>query len=451
MSRLLLLLALAVAALASAASTAGAASPRLTELASAEFPEQSYGLTLPAKRTITKKDVRVTENGEQVSGLTIRRSASEYVISYRSLAGPDEEVTVNVRVNGFERALVSGYRTPALAVPPVVPPYEPESSANIVGSTWVMILVSFLTTALGGLAIVLFVLPRRSTLRGRIGAFVSLAQPAALEQRRQRRDNRARLAAPDPHRPPATSRWGRLEEALEISRIDISATSLVVWTALGTVAMAWLLPTVSGLGASALLAFAVPLAVRAVVKMRLGRVRRKFADQLPDNLEVLASGLRAGHSLIGALSLVVADAPEPSKTEFSRVIGDEQLGIPLDSALVVVVGRMDSRDLDQVALVARLQRESGANSTEVLDRVVESIRDRQAVRRLVRTLTAQGRLSGGVLVALPIFMLIVLVLINREYITPLFTEPLGRVMLITCMAMIGLGWLAIRRIIDIKV
>jgi tight adherence protein B len=101
---------------------------------------------------------------------------------------------------------------------------------------------------------------------------------------------------------------------------------------------------------------------------------------------------------VGALSVVVTDAPEPSKSEFTRVVADEQLGVNLEDALAVVVHRMDSRDLDQVALVARLQRETGASSAEVLERVVDNVRDRQDVRRLVRTLTAQGRLSGIVLV-----------------------------------------------------
>jgi tight adherence protein B len=154
---------------------------------------------------------------------------------------------------------------------------------------------------------------------------------------------------------------------------------------------------------------------------------------------------------VGALTVVVTDAPEPSKAEFTRVVADEQLGVNLEDALAVVVHRMDNRDLDQVALVARLQRETGASSAEVLERVVENVRDRQDVRRLVRTLTAQGRLSGMVLVGLPIFMLLYMLLFNRDYVKPLFTETLGKGMLIVALFMIFLGWMAIRRIINIKV
>jgi tight adherence protein B len=186
-------------------------------------------------------------------------------------------------------------------------------------------------------------------------------------------------------------------------------------------------------------------------KARLSRRRRRFGGQLPDNLEVLASALRAGHSLVGALAVVVTDAPEPSRAEFQRVVADEQLGIQLEEALGVVVRRMDNRDLDQVALVARLQRETGASSAEVLERVVENVRDRQDVRRLVRTLTAQGRLSGFVLVGLPVFMLLFMTFFNRTYVMPLFTETLGRAMLLVALVMMLLGAAAIRKIIDIKV
>src|SRR5256886_16504851 len=163
----------------------------------------------------------------------------------------------------------------------------------------------------------------------------------------------------------------------------------------------WLLGTVvtAFLG---LLGLAVPLVVRGLILYRIEKKRRLFGDQLPDNLDVVASGLRAGHSLVGGLSLVVKDAAEPSRTEFQRVIADEQLGVPLEDALSVVAQRMKSREVEQVALVSSLQRETGSNSAEVLDRVIENIRERQGLRRLVRTLTAQGRMARWVVSLLPL-------------------------------------------------
>ena len=373
--------------------------------------------------------------------------ANEYFVHYRSLAGPGEEVHVKAAVEGLAPA-ESGYRTPAL--PGVAAQsFEQTLSERIAMSTGLMIFIAFLVAMLVALALVAFIAPRRSTLRARIGAFVSLAQ--AQREQRQRPRTPTRVAPPHDLGHDKQGRWDRWKEELEIAGIGLSATSLAIWTVVGTVLAAMLLYVVTGFALAPIFALLVPLGVRGYVKTKLERKRRRFADQLPDNLEVLASALRAGHSLVGALSVVVTDAPEPSQSELTRVVADEQLGINLEDSLAVVVHRMDNRDLDQVALVARLQRETGASSAEVIQRVVENVRDRQDVRRLVRTLTAQGRLSGMVLVGLPVFMLLFMLLFNRSYVTPLFTETLGRGMLIVALMMMILGWVAIRKIIDIKV
>src|SRR5205814_2429226 len=177
-------------------------------------------------------------------------------------------------------------------------------------------------------------------------------------------------------------------------------------------------------------AVVIPFGVRSLLKRKLARQRKLFAEQLPDNLQVLASALRAGHSFIGALSVVVNDAPEPARTEFSRVVADEQLGVPIEDALRVVVERMDNRELEQVALVAALQRETGGNTAEVLDRVTDTIRERFELRRTVNTLTAQGRMSRWVLTLLPIGLLVIITLINPGYINIMYSSVAGRILLV---------------------
>jgi tight adherence protein B len=148
---------------------------------------------------------------------------------------------------------------------------------------------------------------------------------------------------------------------------------------------------------------------------------------------------------------VVEDSPEPAKSEFRRVIADEQLGVPLQDAIEVVAVRMDSTDLRQVGLVAALQHETGGNTAEVLDRVAETVRERFELRRLVRTLTAQGRLSRWILTGLPVFLLLIISLLNPDYISPLYTHTGGRLLLIVAAVMVTSGSLVIRRIINIKV
>ena len=130
-------------------------------------------------------------------------------------------------------------------------------------------------------------------------------------------------------------------------------------------------------------------------------MRATFDEQLPDNLDVLAGAMRTGHSVMGALAVMVESADEPSKSEFRRVLQDEQLGVPLDDALMVMARRMESYDAEQVAMVMRLQREAGGNTAEVLDRVAETIRGRMELRRLVQVLTAQARISRWILTSLP--------------------------------------------------
>jgi tight adherence protein B len=213
----------------------------------------------------------------------------------------------------------------------------------------------------------------------------------------------------------------------------------------------WLLTAVVGTPLFAVVGLVVPFAVRAAVLRKLNKKRAAFAEQLPDNLQVLASALRAGHSFVGALSVVVDDAPEPSRGEFRRVIADEQLGISLEDSLMVVVRRMDNSDLSQIALVAALQQETGGNTAEVLDRVTDTIRGRFELRRLVRTLTAQGRMSRWVVSGIPVVLVLLITSINPNYMAPLFNEPTGRLLLGFAAVMVVAGSLVIKKIVDIKV
>jgi tight adherence protein B len=166
---------------------------------------------------------------------------------------------------------------------------------------------------------------------------------------------------------------------------------------------------------------------------------------------VLASAIRAGHSFVGALSVVVNDAPEPARSEFQRVVADEQLGRPLDEALEVVVERMRNQDLAQVALVAALQRETGGSTAEVLERVVETVRDRQELRRLVRTLTAAGRMSRWVVSFLPLVLVVAIWILSPSYLDPLFSHTSGRILFVFATVLVITGSMVIKRIVDIKV
>jgi tight adherence protein B len=182
---------------------------------------------------------------------------------------------------------------------------------------------------------------------------------------------------------------------------------------------------------------------RWIVARRVRKMRRAFEEQLADNLDVLAGAMRTGHSTMGALSVMVDSAIEPSTTEFRRVLQDEQLGVPLDDALMVMARRMESYDAEQIALVMRLQREAGGNTAEVLDRVAEVIRGRMELRRLVDVLTAQARISRWILTGLPLFVLFALAFTGGDYLDPMINTLVGKIALVfgAILVLIGSFWI----------
>ena len=195
----------------------------------------------------------------------------------------------------------------------------------------------------------------------------------------------------------------------------------------------------------------VPFVTRYIVKSRVKKKRKAFAESLPDNLDVLAGALRAGHSLVGAMNVMLEGANEPFKSEFRRVLQDEQLGVPLDEALMVMSRRMENPDVEQVSIVTRLQREAGGNTAEVLDRVVDNIRGRMELQRLVQVLTAQGRIARYILTAIPVFLLAFFLLVNAPWLEPLWETTLGNIAMVMWVIMLVGGWFAIKKIVEIEV
>jgi tight adherence protein B len=244
--------------------------------------------------------------------------------------------------------------------------------------------------------------------------------------------------------------WARLEQDLEIARLDWTARKVAFTTAGASLVLAMVLAPVS-LVLALFGLVAPPIAAHTIVRFKLRALRDEFADQLPDALQVLASALRVGHSFSGALDVVVQNTREPARSELKRVVQDDQLGVPPEVAIRKMVDRMRNRDLEQVALLAELQRTAGGNSAEVLDTVVETIRQRGELRRLVRALTAQGRMARWILTALPIGLTVFMWFMHPDIMSTFFTSGLGQVALLIAVAMVALGSLIIQRIVDIDV
>jgi len=240
----------------------------------------------------------------------------------------------------------------------------------------------------------------------------------------------------------------RLKQAdLEIrvgTFILISIVLFVVGATLGYF-LHWPMP-VSFL-AGFLLSILPTLVVNIKRNLRFSRFLRNF----PEALEMFARSLRAGHSFIGAIQLVAQEMPKPVGPEFQKVFDEQNLGIPLKQALLGMAERIDLLDLKFFITAILIQRETGGNLAEIIDKISYVIRERFRVQGQLKIFTAQARLTGIILAVVPIAIALLLWIVNPSYMRPLFFEPTGRVLLVIAAAMQFAGMLVIRRIIRIKI
>jgi tight adherence protein B len=178
---------------------------------------------------------------------------------------------------------------------------------------------------------------------------------------------------------------------------------------------------------------------------------KKFAAQLPEALELVARALRAGHSLAAGFNLVGHEMSAPIATEFSRTFEEQNLGTPMEEALGKMTERIPNLDLKFFATAVILQRQTGGDLAEILDKIGRLIRERFKIWGQVQALTGEGRLSGIVLLALPPLLFVTVYRMNPDYLMLLFTDDLGKKMLIGGIVMQLLGAVVIRKIVNIRV
>jgi tight adherence protein B len=188
-----------------------------------------------------------------------------------------------------------------------------------------------------------------------------------------------------------------------------------------------------------------------VLRFLASRRAKKFESQLPDVLTLVASSLSTGFSLPQALDAVAKDSPEPSAKEFSRALAETRIGADVADALDHMSDRMDSDNMRWTAMAIRIQREVGGNLAETLKTTAKTLREREELRRHVKALSAEGKLSAYILVALPIGIFLYTMKTNREYIELLWTKPLGLVMLATGCVFIGVGIFWMRKTVEVEV
>ena len=185
--------------------------------------------------------------------------------------------------------------------------------------------------------------------------------------------------------------------------------------------------------------------------MAIARRTTRLQGQLADVVNILASSLRAGHSFFQALDMVSKEIGEPAGPEFQRVVAEIRLGRPVDQALNAMAERVGSEDFKWAVLAVNVQREVGGNLAEILDTVAETVRERATLRRQMKVLSAEGRLSLKILAALPFVVALYVAKVNPSYINLLFSTRLGWLMVGTGAALMLAGILWARKIVSIHV
>jgi tight adherence protein B len=188
-----------------------------------------------------------------------------------------------------------------------------------------------------------------------------------------------------------------------------------------------------------------------VLRFKRSHRLKAFNAALPDAIDLMARALRAGHAMGSAIEMVADQMPEPLAFEFVQVYQQQRLGLQFRDALLQMGARVPSRDLQFLITAILVQKETGGDLTEILDRAAYVIRERIRIEGEVRTHTAQGRLTGWILGLLPIIMLTLINIVSPGYSTVLFHDPVGRELLYAGGACILVGAFIIRKIVDVQV
>jgi len=244
----------------------------------------------------------------------------------------------------------------------------------------------------------------------------------------------------------------RTEAALERANLPLRAgEALFFYAAVVVVATMLVLVLSESVFLGLIVGLFAALIPVATVSFLAGRRRRQFMALLPDTLSLLAGTLRAGYSLMQGVEAVSQEVAEPMGLELRRVVTEARLGRPLEEALDGVAERMASPDFAWAVMAIRIQREVGGNLSELLLTVAETMIQRERLRRDVAALTAEGRMSAYILIALPVGLGAVMFVMNKEYTSKLLNTTVGNVMLGVAVLSAGIGYLWMRKIINIRI
>ncbi|HEX5105816.1 MAG TPA: type II secretion system F family protein [Pirellulaceae bacterium] len=319
--------------------------------------------------------------------------------------------------------------------------------------TILIIAASFIGVAclVGGVASLMFRGESATAMEERLDVLTGAAAPSAAKKQAETK----LLASPLNDVPSVLEefvlKFFNLRAFLQQADTHLSPTKFIIISVGLAVGTTFVLPLARiplALAPVGVLAGIIPFAYLYLKrKRRLGR----FAKQLPESLELISRALRAGHSLASGFKLVADEQDYPINVEFERCYESQNLGVPLEEAIEQMTERVPNLDLRFFATAVILQRQTGGDLAEILDKIGHLVRERFRIWGQIQALTGEGRLSGVVLLALPPVLFVVMWRLNPDYCMALFTDPMGHQMLAGAIVMQIIGALVIRKIVNIKV
>ncbi|MDD2215664.1 MAG: type II secretion system F family protein [Eubacteriales bacterium] len=243
----------------------------------------------------------------------------------------------------------------------------------------------------------------------------------------------------------------RLEDQLYLAGIALRAEEyLAIWvlaiTAIPSLLLLFHRSLIVCLGFAILGLFIPPLILTIYTKKR----RSLFHSQLADALTVMCNSLQTGFSLQASLKSIADEMPDPIGKEFSGMVGEIQLGMPLEESLARMVRRTECEDLELLAATISIQRQTGGNLSEIMDTISHTIKERIGIANEIKLLTTTGRTSGYVIGLLPVFILAILMILNPDYVSLFFETRMGKIMLAVAGGMELVGFLAVKKVVAIK-
>ena len=442
---------------------------RVTAVAlEAGFPQDKAALQELAAETGGRTQSASEESLELVFQGVADELASQYVVELALPPGLDKRVNLRLELRANNEVgvfqtdsfVLPGGASPATvpAIPGELPSAPGLSRLESPQGRYVIALAGFTTVLIAGL--LLFGSASRGpkpyrALRQRLSPY-SLTSAISDDQPRVTAFGSSEWAGRATAMAETLVRRGNLEETfldrLEAAGLNMRVAEFVL-ISLGSA----FIPPLLVLAATRNLLLTVVVVLLGVVgpflylSFRASRRQAKFEEQLPGTLQLLSGALQAGHSLQQAVDTVVHEAGDPIAGEFHRVLTEARLGRPLEEAFEAMARRTRSVDFEWTVMAIRLQRQVGGNLAEVLSTVSQTIRDRYSLKRQIKALSAEGRLSSIILAVLPILLFLALMLLNPTFLKPLYTTTVGLMMLAGSAVLMILGVFWLKKITDIKV